>query len=905
MINLTRLKLVNFIGVYLGTGLTEFEIDRSRSSNNIILIIGDNGSGKTSIISELTPLPLEHFGSRNESRIIKDKVGVKELDFLVDNFIEYKIKIVYDPTKTTKCFIKKIVDGKEIDLNPNGNVSSYMEILEHELHMKKNYTNVGYLAGSGKNKNFVAMSPTERNNYISEWMPEISEFLDAFKISSKILTKLKKEIESYNKQIGNMSTINYELELNYIDSNINNLTNSLKQVESELIQLETYQEQIKSNVRDYRELDVLKNKFINNSNILRKRFDSFVHKYRSIIEWENGSRMDIKELNTRLDKVKQKLSHVEETISFISSELISNQSLLSDDEKLSDTDINTILVTIEQNESILESLYESIKEYEERYSIPDEDLIQFNKLYNELTMFIDNLDSKFIHMNNYISMDTIQSMDNLEKSTVSTIENISRIKSLIDDVNNKLTFVNNEIYKYEHGNIDTQILMKRPDFCKNSSCGVIEELMKYLNPHENLKELYDRSKELQSDLIRFSDEKDKYEQQLREYKEGMNLYKDTIDYLYRNNDLISKLPNIIIEMLTKDPSQIYTSMNTLRTTIKDIYEYASHIIKEQELVQSNKDLESLKKRLTTNNQIQDKIDKLNNDYAARMLEKKDLVTELTKLNEDIELCNNFESIIAVRNAEMNDYENDRINLEKMKNALKIFNKSTYIYNSNENRKKQLAQKKMEIESELLSLRNKRDEMTTFYISKRQIEKMRSEVEDQFNRVNILNKIWSPKVGYPSLKIAGFLNDLTIKTNTDMENMWGTDLRIKEFNINASDFSIVIDRDGIEVKDASLCSQGETETINAAISFSIIESNVENGGYDVLRLDEVDGPLDETRRVKFIDMIQTRINELGCDSCFIITHNGEFEDIPCDIIMLKGAKIHESKLKNKNVLFSYS
>ena len=905
MINLTRLKLVNFIGVYLGTGLTEFEIDRSRSSNNIILIVGNNGSGKTSIISELTPLPLEHFGSRNESRIIKDKVGIKELDFLVDNFIEYKIKIVYDPTKTTKCFIKKIVDGKEIDLNPNGNVSSYMEILEHELHMKKNYTNVGYLAGSGKNKNFVAMSPTERNNYISEWMPEISEFLDAFKISSKILTKLKKEIESYNKQIGNMSTINYELELNYIDSNINNLANSLKQVESELVQLETYQEQIKSNVKDYRELDELKNKFLNNSNILRKRFDAFIHKYRSIIDWENGSKIDIKELNTRLDKVKQKLSHVEETISFISSELISNQSLLSDDEKLSDTDINTILVTIEQNENILESLYESIKEYQERYSIPDEELIQFNKLYNELTMFIDNLDSKFIHMNNYISMDTIQSMDNLEKSTVSTIENISKIKSLIDDVNSKLTFVNNEIYKYEHGNIDTQILMKRPEFCKNNSCGVIEELMKYLNPRENLKELYDRSKELQSDLMRYSEEKDKYEQQLREYKEGMTLYKDTIDYLYRNNDLISKLPNIIIEMLTKDPSQIYTSMNTLRTTIKDVYEYASHIIKEQELLQANKDLENLKKRLTTNNQIQNKIDKLNKDYAARMSEKKDLVTELTKLNEDIELCNNFESIIAVRNSEMDAYENDRINLEKMKNALKIFNKSTYIYNSNENRKKQLTQKKMEIESELLALRNKRDEMTTFYISKRQIEKMRAEVEEQFNKVNILNKIWSPKVGYPSLKIAGFLNDLTIKTNTDMENMWGTDLRIKEFNINASDFSIVMDRDGVEVKDASLCSQGETETINAAISFSIIESNVENGGYDVLRLDEVDGPLDETRRVKFIDMIQTRINDLGCDSCFIITHNGEFEDIPCDIIMLKGAKIHESKLKNKNVLFTYS
>jgi hypothetical protein len=44
--------------------------------------------------------------------------------------------------------------------------------------------------------------------------------------------------------------------------------------------------------------------------------------------------------------------------------------------------------------------------------------------------------------------------------------------------------------------------------------------------------------------------------------------------------------------------------------------------------------------------------------------------------------------------------------------------------------------------------------------------------------------------------------------------------------------------------------------------------------------------------------------MGCESCFIITHNGEFEDIPCDIILMKDAKIDEEKLKNKNILFRY-
>ena len=210
----------------------------------------------------------------------------------------------------------------------------------------------------------------------------------------------------------------------------------------------------------------------------------------------------------------------------------------------------------------------------------------------------------------------------------------------------------------------------------------------------------------------------------------------------------------------------------------------------------------------------------------------------------------------------------------------------------------------EYEKELTDLNKKRDEMTTFYISKRQIEKMRNELQEQFNRINILNKIWSPKVGYPSWKIESFLNELTVKTNEDLNNMWGENIKIEKFNIDENEFSIRINKNGETIPDASVCSQGETKTITTAISFSIIESNVDKGGYDVLRLDEVDGAFDETRRRGFMDVIQNRINEMGCDSCFIITHNGEFEDIPCDIILMKDAKIDEEKLKNKNILFRY-
>ena len=907
MVNLIRMKLTNFIGIYLGTGLKEFELDRSKSNNNIILLIGDNGSGKSSIISEMTPFPLEHMGARNKSRILKDCVGVKELDYLVDGYVLYKIKIIYDPAKSTKCFITKYIDGKEIDLNPNGNVESYMEVIEHELHIKKNYTNVGYLCGSGNSKNFISMTPTERNNYISEWMPEIAEFLDAFKISSKVLSKFKKDIDNYNKQIGTMSTINYELELNFLNSNIENITKQLKEIESKIVQLNTYQDQILPNVKEFKYISTCIYEYKEYVNKHNMKLHALEEKYKSLINIDLNGNIDAKtlEIEQKINNLHDKLIHIDETIAILSSEIASNESLLNNDEKLTNMDIQTIHDSIYRNKENLNSIQEAIKNYKEKYNLSEDELKLYLENHNTFMNFYQKLDAQFLYLNNFISLDSIQNMDNLEESISNKEKRLSTLIEMDKTCNDKLTFVNNEIYKYEHGNLDTEILMKRPEFCLNHKCGIVEELLKYLNPKDNLKDLYDNSKKLLEESSKIKEEKQLIEQSLSDFKKGLNYYKEIIDYLYRNNSIVSMMPNILMEYFIKEPSKIYISFNEIKMLMEDIYEYSSIINKKIEFERTIKDLENLKNMVTNNDKIQSKINELNSKYENNRNIKMKLIEEINKSTEIYNIYKNARNIINERDTEYNNYNIETENLKKWKNVLHIWNKSTYIYNSNKNYlENTLLVQKTDLENELMNLNKKRDEMTTFFISKRQIETMRNEIQEKFNRVNILNKIWSPKVGYPSWKIEEFLNDLTIKTNSDMNSMWGSDLKIKEFKLDASEFSIVMEKEGVEIKDASLCSQGERETINAAISFSIIESNIENNGYDVLRLDEVDGPLDEKRRIGFIDMIQNRVNEMNCDSCFIITHNGEFEDIPCDIILLKGAKVPEMKLKNKNILYRY-
>lgn len=907
MVNLIRMKLVNFIGPYSGMGIKEFEIDRSKSKNNIILLVGNNGSGKTSIISEMTPLPLEHLGPRTRSRILPDEIGIKELDYLVDGFALYKIKIVYDAKKTTKCFITKVIDNKEIELNPNGNVESYLECINNELRMDKIYTNIGYL--SADIKNFVGMKPAERNNYISEWMPEISEFLDAYKISSKILTKLKREIDTYNREIGNMSSVNYELELNFINSNMTNLNKDLEDITKNITELNVYQEQLLPYVKTNQELENLKLKWNKFRLDLYKCMDKLSFKYSSLsdINVNNKEEIDTKiDFHIRnIEKMKYELNQIEETVSLLQSEISSSKNILSPDDKISNTDLNMLIENIEENRNLLNEMKETKLETESRYSeFSPEELIADENTLNKIPFILEVLESKFIQLNNLVSLDYIKDMDNLERLINNSETDKENIIKLINGITTDLSKINNEIYKYEHGNIDTEILMKRPEFCKTETCGIVNELLKYLNPKESLNEMYSKSNELQKQLIDFSASKAEIDEGILNVRKSYGIYVEIVDYMHKNDHIMAKLPLPLFTFVAKEPVAIYVGLNEIKSILGDLTEYNSIVNKIEETSKIINDMNNLKNMVVANSQIQEKLNNSIIKYDMFSARKIEVINELNRSQNKLDLYTNAFERISERDSDINKYNTIIEELEDKRKDLLNVNRISYIYNSNRIQMDKLVSKKLVLQNEIIELTTKRDEMTTFYISKRQIEKLRNELQEEFNKVNILNKIWSPKIGYPSLRIESFLNNLTIQTNADLSKMWGSSIRIEQFKIDASNFSIIVNNNGNIVDDASLLSKGQTSILTTAISFSMIQMNIDKSGYDVLRLDEIDGCLDEDRRQGFISMIQNRLEDIGCDTCAIITHNDEFEDIPCDVILLKGAKIPEEKLINKNILFRY-
>jgi predicted ATP-binding protein involved in virulence len=72
---LRKLRLVNYGGIYNGMGLNEIEIDFSKCRNRIILIKGDNGTGKSTIMKALKPLPDDN------TDFIPGVIATKEIEY--------------------------------------------------------------------------------------------------------------------------------------------------------------------------------------------------------------------------------------------------------------------------------------------------------------------------------------------------------------------------------------------------------------------------------------------------------------------------------------------------------------------------------------------------------------------------------------------------------------------------------------------------------------------------------------------------------------------------------------------------------------------------------------------------------------------------------------------------------
>ena len=206
---LHKLILNNYIGIYNGMGLHTIEIDFSKCINNIVVIKGDNGSGKSSIFKAIHPFPDTNY------YLINGLPAFKNISYeLNDGSI---LEIIYNypinnnrERKSTTCDV--YLNG--IQQNPSRNVTTGKDRICNILDIDMNFLTLAQL--SSEDRGLADKIPSDRKKFINNKIAELDSFNDIYKRINKKSGELKSLVTSFDtkiKAIGNIETIRSNIDL--------------------------------------------------------------------------------------------------------------------------------------------------------------------------------------------------------------------------------------------------------------------------------------------------------------------------------------------------------------------------------------------------------------------------------------------------------------------------------------------------------------------------------------------------------------------------------------------------------------------------------------------------------------------------------------------------------------------
>lgn len=915
MYNIVRLRLVNNLPLFMTTGMKDIEINRGDSNNRVILILGPNGSGKTILMSEFTPRHEENIQDRGRFVVIEDEVGMKEIDIKKGEDYLYKCQIVYDKRKTS-CFITKVnlMDGTEEELNPNGNVTSYNDILECELNLQKNYTNIGYLSDSVSN--FIDMKTAERRSYITTWLPDIMHYLDAFRNLSAKVNLYNRQIKYFNNEMGALNEVELDMKTKNLEDIISKLTIEINEKKKVYDKAETY-------------IDFYKNVEITSISSLvdkkKEEKNSLTNKKEALLDIvENYSRYlkkdGIKELNKDILKLEREILEKQNKLQTIDDALLTKRQEISTQfeeiQRMNDMkereDWSSFAVDTEKLLSIdienFERISNKLKSYTSKEHIHPEALNKVYHIFNGFKNLIEYIEETMELFDDRVTfMKLIDDFDNisskLEKDSDKVMGEFGNLQKRLIEIENTI-----KTYKSYNLNHEGDVLKKTPEVCSKNTCPVYKKLSTMINPEELLEELREERRKVSKELHKLDDIVDMYDEkrdELDRFKEHWN----SLQRLYNS----PQLSDDIHELYKLLPEFIGNEVNDIRLLLKNIDKYTIKKNKLEEMISMHVAKEtlttSIKKRQETksifenyvqsNNKIENnriEVKKLNFDRISLVNSLDTLNYELNKLkNIDFKLAN-FEKNITDMNGSINKH-NDALK------QLQDLNIQIYIKKHLKDILDTYGENITTLQNELNLSKKELEDLQRRKISIKTLQSSRDKLLEQVKRMTPLVDIWSPKTGIPSDVMNAFLERVKHRTNEYLKKLWNDSLLL--YNITVKEKSVPIEilkNNAYILEDAATCSRGEKATLISALSMAMImESVVSINGYNVLRMDEIDGTFDGIRKRNFIEILLKRLEEINCMNCFVITHNNEFDHIPADVILLKGHDFNRDNLKNKNVL----
>ena len=872
-----EVSLKNFSRIYSGLGKTHLHIDLRPLPNKIFLFVGENGSGKTSIMRTFHPFAYNSGtgdNTANSDFIIEGKDGEKIITIEHNGNI-YEITHIYSRKKDKSISVKSFIKENGIELNDSGTVKTFKDVVLDKLGLDEAF--LGLLSLGNTIDGFVKYTASNRKKFATQIFSQLGIYNKYYKIVSSKVRDTKSVLANVTTKLEKYKIYDVD-ELNAHSIELQAKISSLKkELDDVMVKMGSSQRVILDNENLIKEHDAATESF----NKILNDIDSLKTKVKT--------KKDLVTLKNDRDIIKSTMDELKITISGI-------ESSISSELDIKDTKLNTIKTLTENVERMSKNI--DMHELTELSATLSSELVEIESSIGDRERPKWSKES-LIKVNIYLDelhgmcVDLVNDVMNLD-----IIPNV--LKDFIED-EHIVEFIDlsYQEMKYDYERMKSLTITKsvldsirvRPinnNECSNQDCQYVKfynDVLSIINGNAE-----DTSQVLQDKKNKMNDVEDMLK--------AATIIKKLYRFISTNAEHFENLPEELFNRNT------FILQYLLDRTIYNT-KYLSELIELEELYENKE---------TTNQKLTDVKNSISNLEASTALHK-----EMTSQIEQLKLSlGDLEKIMGKQKEDL-DYNKKKLEeLSTIATDIDIQVELLEKLQTLRESMKEVKSKLVSMESRMVSIDEARTTCSECEVQKRSIEKDISETEsflknteytinsitelkkeqrelmEKYSIDKLILESVSPTTGIPLDFINYYIKEEMIgKVNELLDMVYHGKIRLLKSKtvINEDEFTIPYMKRSTVISDISKASDGEKAIISLA--FSLVLLNMTSGPYNILLLDEMDTTLDTASRAKYIELLEQFMKTINSEQLFLISHNSMFDVYPVNVLLTSPSSLNMS------------
>ncbi len=856
--------------------------------------------------------------------IVPGRPGRKIVNFVDNAGTEVRCDIMWNSKGKASHMMYLGDTDQPVPETAKGNLGEYLNAVKTYLNVTPDYLKVGLIGG--RIDGFLGLGPGKRKEYIGTFMPEIEDWVTMHKNASKRLQLVKAQINGMQVELNRIEPRNeLEIGIKRLQDEKTRLTNELRENDLGRGKVDGVISQLTPTIDGYKSaLNLSPRDSISEGVNILKECMKAEKAAKSAIEAMIEKRPALAKFSTT-ESLKNKMHEVESGIYKLEGEIEGKRN-----HKLS---LRTMLDQSIANEQKVKSTFkrasnsssdlEALKKQKEELDEGLEKLLEMRTRdfgSEELTY---DMVSKAVDVLMSLEGETISflrglfpSPDSLDRATAMEMEpgkiqaEGSRLQIQLNLAKDNLAKIRDRI-----ASIDAQRQFSKRFsgmHCKDPNCPFENYVAQFATVDEELKE----KKATESSLLEKCKEIEAQLEEIPAMKAAAASVKASFTSMYLHKKVLVTAGVFDEGIKQEDALKLFIELINapaqFAATRLSVEKLLASVRIERDIQESERVLDGIEMRIRELTELAESRADIENaviiagqavaDCTAQWNEAANAYDAITKQLQTQQaahaLLENFSSQLTAKEATTARVTEVEEILNRSAEITTLWEKLTGEVTEFERARTEITKSIDSVESSLGDLSQRLARRDDYEVRLFTIDK-------SLRNLKSISEACHPARGAPVEFLREFMDSTLEEVNKMLDVAFEGDFRIS-FELNDSEFRIpVMKGTGRIIPDVRDASDGQFALAKTVICLALIKQLLSGmHGYNIVCLDEVDGPLDkEKNRERFADIVQHLADELGLEQILMVSHNDNFHAAPAGLVLLPGHSMpmEESFLSNKEIL----